>query len=143
MSPSDNDPFGPIDFFVVEFPDGQPSEVGFTALLALVDAGTIRVIDLELVQRSGNTVTRVDAGSFNAESVSAFAGAESGLLDDDDLAQLAEDLTDGALAAVVVYEELAILSALDAWEAEGGHVVSEGHLSVVELVEALDATESA
>lgn len=137
------DHFGPIDFFVVEFADGDPGPAGFAALLELVDAGTIRIIDLELVQRTGDEVRRLDAGSFEDPAVNVFQGASSGLLDDDDLAQLAEDIPDSGTAAVIVYEDLAILAVMGAFETGGATIVSEGHLSVGELVDALDATESA
>ncbi|MBS1849172.1 MAG: hypothetical protein JST73_12925 [Actinobacteria bacterium] len=143
MSDSDIDHFGPIDFFVVEFPDGEPVAGGFEALLELVDAGMIRVLDLELVRRSGSTVERVEIASFDEPSVAVFDGASSGLLDEDDLGQLADEIGDGSLAAVFVYEELAVLSVFDAFEAAGAHVTSEGHLSVVELVDALDSSENA
>lgn len=141
MSDAVNDHFGPIDFFVVEFPDGRPTGAGFDVLLGLADAGTINVIDVEFVRRSGSTVTRVDAGTFDDAGVAAFEGASSGLLDEEDLAHLAGELADGAVAAIVVYEELAVLAAFDAFEAGGAHLHSEGHLSVAELVDALDATD--
>lgn len=142
MTVETEDHFGPIDFFVIEFPNGEPSPGGFQQLLALVDSGHIRLLDLELVRKSGDSVERLEAGSFNDEAVSAFAGASASLLDDEDLDLLAEDLDDGALAAVVVFEELSILSVIKAWEAEGAELVSDGHLTPFELEEALDATES-
>lgn len=49
---------------------------------------------------------------------------------------------DGALAAVVVYEELSILQVFDAFTDEGAQVVLEGHLTPEDLAEALDATDA-
>lgn len=143
MPEEDNDLFGPIDVIVVEFPSGVPSAAGFARLLDLVDNGTIRVLDLEFVRRSGSAVSRVDGDSLSLPEIAAFAGASSGLLDETDLSILADELTDGALAAVVLYEELGILGVLNAWSNDGAKLVLEGHLTPVELAEALDATDVA
>lgn len=141
MAEEAEDLFGPIDVVVVEFPDGAPTPSGFDGLLALVDSGHIRVLDVEFVRKRSGVVEPVDIGDLDQPSVSSFAGASSGLLDADDLAQLADDLADDALAVIVVFEELSILRVLEAWEADGAHVVAAGHLTPVELAEALDATD--
>lgn len=142
MSQDDYDHFGPIDFLVVEFPSGKPTQAGFDLLLAEVDAGRIRILDLEFVTKSAGQVTTVDVDSISAPWASALAGASSGLLDTDDFGILSEELIDGALAAIVVYEELSILAVMDAFESEGARMVIEGHLSPEELDAALDATEA-
>ena len=49
MSDTDLDHLGPIDYLVVEFPAGASNFAGEMAaeLVALVDAGTIRVASIE------------------------------------------------------------------------------------------------
>ena len=48
------DQLGPVDYLVVEFPAGQSNFTGEMAkeLLALVDAGTIRVIDVLILKKN-------------------------------------------------------------------------------------------
>ena len=50
---SDLDSLGPVDYLVVEFPAGASNFTGDMAkeLLALVDAGTIRVIDILILTK--------------------------------------------------------------------------------------------
>lgn len=140
--PDADDHFGPIDTFVVAFASGTPTGAGFDRLIELVDGGHIRILDVEFVTNAGGTMQRVDAATLG-DAVADFVGAASGLVDDSDLTILADELGDGALAAVVVYEELSILEVFDRFEAQGASIVLEGHLSPVELAEALDATEEA
>src|SRR6476619_3047252 len=47
------DELGPVDYIVVEFPAGASNFTGemATALLALVDSGTIRVIDILILTK--------------------------------------------------------------------------------------------
>ena len=55
------DELGPVDYLVVEFPAGASSFTGEMAreLVKLVDAGTIRVIDVLILQKD-------DDGSIEA-----------------------------------------------------------------------------
>ena len=48
-SPSELDELGPVDYIVVEYPKHKPTGEAFAALLDLVDAGLIRVLDLVFV----------------------------------------------------------------------------------------------
>ncbi len=141
MTEPTEDRFGPIDFVVVEFPGGEPTPKGFEVLLDKVDRGTIRLLDLELVTKADGEVTIADVGSFDLDVLAAFEGASSGLLDDTDLDDVGEQMAEGSAAVVVVYEELSVLAALEAWESEGARLALEGHLTPVDLVEALDGTE--
>lgn len=143
MTDPADDQYGPIDFLVVEFPTGVPEPSGFDALLAAVDSGHVRILDLEFVSRDGETIVTRDAGDFESPSIRSFTGASSGLLDDEDTATLTGALTDGALAVVVVYEELSILPAISAWTGSGARLALEGHLTPADLDAALDTTESA
>ena len=56
MSNTPLDELGPVDYVVVEFPAGQSNFTGEMAkeLLALVDAGTIRVIDILILTKDAD-----------------------------------------------------------------------------------------
>ncbi|MGC0366824.1 hypothetical protein ABH922_004808 [Rhodococcus sp. 27YEA15] len=142
---STRDQFGPIEYVAVEFPGGKPTSAGFEELLALVDNGVIRILDLEFVTKAADgALTVVPASTFELDDfdLAQFDGAASGLLDADDVATVGEELAPGSVGAVLVYEELAILSVLEAWNRSGVQVLAEGHLSVDELATVLDETEN-
>ena len=65
MSERSLDELGPVDYVVVEFPAGESNFTGEMAkeLLALVDAGTIRVIDILIL-------TKNEDGSVDAMELS-------------------------------------------------------------------------
>ena len=58
---TDLDSLGPVDYVVVEFPTGASNFTGEMAkeLLALVDAGTIRVIDILILVKSDDGSLRL------------------------------------------------------------------------------------
>lgn len=136
------DRFGPIEYVAVQFADGTVPVGGFDALLRLVDQGTVRVLDLEFVAKSGQgDITVVPASQIDGVD-GDFVGAASGLLDWRDVELIGASMSAGALSAVLVYEERAMIEVVDAWTAGGGHTLLEGHLSLDELVTALDDTEA-
>lgn len=140
------DHFGPIDYLAVEFPDGKVGPEGFARLLGLVDSGRIRVLDLEFVaKRDDGTLERVPAtelGSVDGVDMAQFDGASSGLLDPSDAETVGARMQLGALAAILVYEELSMLEVVEAWESGGAALLVEGPLTVDELDSALDATDN-
>ncbi|MBJ7339636.1 DUF6325 family protein [Mycolicibacterium sp.] len=131
------DRFGATAHVVVEFTDGATVKDGFTRLLALVDAGLIRVLDLEFVT-AVDGAARVRHASEVAVELGTFDGASSGLLDREDLDDVATRLAPGATAAVLIYEDLAILDVVAAWENDGATVVSEGPVDVDDIDAALE-----
>ena len=109
------DHLGPVDYVVVAFSESSAVRAGFDRLLKLVDAGLIRVLDLEFVTNADGVARTVPASQAGPE-LSLFEGAASGLFDRDDLDAVAARLAPGATAAVLVYEELSILRVIEAWE---------------------------
>lgn len=142
---ANQDQFGPIEYVAVEFPDGTITAEGFEQLLAVVDNGTIRILDLEFVAKAADSsVSVVPASTFDLPDfdLAQFEGAASSLLDAADLAAVGEDIAAGSVAAVLVYEELTLLPVLEAWAQAGGRVITEGHISLDELATALNETEN-
>lgn len=123
------DHFGPVDHVVVEFADSSAVRAGFDRLLGLVDNGVIRVLDLEFVTAADGVAGTVAAAEVDP-ALAAFDGASSGLLDADDLEAVAAQLSPGATAAVLVYEDLSVLDVIASWEDGGAHVVSQGAVDV-------------
>ncbi len=137
------DELGPVDILVVAFPDGRPHPEGFDLLLGLADKGTIQILDVEFVVTDADGARTVPATDLEAEGFDAelWAGASSGLLDDEDLAAVGADLEAGELAAVVLVEERWLLGVVDAWRSGGARLLADGGVPVHDLIEALDAAE--
>ena len=131
------DDLGPVDYVVVQFAEAAAVKAGLDRLLTLVDAGRIRVLDLEFITNASGEPCTVAATQLGAE-LAESDGAASGLLDRHDLATVAAELTPGATAAVLVYEELSMLEVLEAWEAAGATIVSEGPVDVDDIGAALE-----
>ena len=104
------DVVGPVDFVVLEFPAGQSNFTGKAAeeLVALVDAGTIRLIDILILTK--NADGGVDAIELeDLGDLGPFEALEAELaefLAEEDVAHLAAAMDPGSVAAAIVYENL-------------------------------------
>lgn len=134
---------GPVEFVAVEIPATADAASGMQHLLDLVDQHVIRVLDFEFVTRhddgSLGAISPVDIGHRHGFDYAVFEGSSSGLLDGDDFEEVAAALQPGSIAAILVYEELALLPALAAFEAGGSTVLGTGSIDDVELAEVVDA----
>lgn len=140
------DHLGPLEFVAVEFPSGRVDASGFEQVLAQAEAGSIFVLDIELVVHPAGeparTVLPADLPG-GAGGLELLDGASTGLLDADDIARLGADLDPTAVVAVLVYEDRTMERALDAWEAAGGRLLAEGTLDETVLNGALGADDAA
>lgn len=98
---SNDDRLGPVDHVIVEFLPGHIPAEGFTRLLALVESGIVRILDLEFVTHVDGTASTV-APTEVGEQLAVFEGSSSGLLDGEDLRSVADRLKPGSIAAVLV-----------------------------------------
>ncbi len=134
--------FGPVDYVVVEFTDPATVTAGFARLLQLVDEHAIRVLDLEFVHSIDGVASTVPAARV-APELAQFEGAASGLLDREDLDRIAADMPHGTTAAVLVYEDLPMLSVVEAWESGGASIAAEGPVDLADLAAAVTEEEMA
>ncbi|MEU6645182.1 DUF6325 family protein [Saccharomonospora sp. NPDC046836] len=141
------DELGPIDYLVIEFPAGGPTGKAMPLLLDLVERGIVRVLDLEFLSISPDgTITRVaveDLGGDEELELTVFAGAKSGLLDEDDLQEAAAALEPDTSAAILVYENLWAAPLARELRRSGAQLVAGGRIPVQAVLAALDATENA
>ena len=116
---------GPIDVVVIGFPAGAPmTGDAIPILLDLVDRGIVRVLD-------------------TAGDLTVFAGATSGLLDDDDVATAATQIEPGSAALMMVYENRWAAHFIAAVRRNGGELIAQQRVGVQQLIDALDAAEAA
>ena len=133
---------GSVDCLVFAFPEGAELDAGLHQVLGCVAAGTIELLDLEVIGRNadGGAVRRsIEDLAGSADPVlQAFVGAESGVLDADDLAQIAGLLEAGQFALAIVYENRSLAAAADAWTKVGGTELLSGGVDINDLAQAVD-----
>jgi hypothetical protein len=136
---------GPIDYLLMEFPADADTSAAAAALQDLVARDLVRIFDILVIRKAlDGSCSVVDAKDLTAEglgSFQVFAGARSGLIGDEDVAQAAEALEPGMAAALLVYENTWARAFVRGALQAGGQVVASGRIPVVEVMEALDALE--
>lgn len=147
MSTQDAEVVGPVDYVLIEFDTEKMTGEAGTAILDLVEAGTIQLYDVALVAKSADgEVTPVDLTDLTAEvpgDFSTLAGARSGLLDDEDLAEAGATLTPGKVGAILVYENAWARPFVVAARRAGGEMVASARIPAQTLLDALDAADAA
>jgi Family of unknown function (DUF6325) len=140
------DELGPVDFLVIEFPEGQQNFTGeiAEALLNLVEAGTIRVIDaVILVKDADGSIDAMeleDAGDLGDLVKMEAELAE--LLAAEDVALLANSMEPGSVAGVLVYENLWAAPFAAAARRAGGQLIASGRIPIQAIIASLEADEA-
>ena len=101
---------GPVEYAVIAFPGNKFSGEIAPALAELIEAGTIRIIDLAFVGKDADgNVLSFEMTDLEEDVRQALEGAgvdASGLLNDDDLNAAAEELEPSSSALLVVWEDV-------------------------------------
>jgi len=145
MSQTDLD-VGPIDYLVVEFPGAKLTGEALTELIDLTDRGIIRVLDLRVavVRENGEfaAVALTDLDGDGELDLAVFAGVESGLLGDDDLAEGAALVSPGDAVAVLLFENTWAGPFVSALRRQGADVIASGRIPADDVHAALQALET-
>jgi len=137
---------GPIDYLAVEIPNAQFDGEALGEVVKLVDRGIIRVLDFRaaLVTDEGFTAMALtDVDGDGELDLAIFQGVESGLLEDDDLAQSASLVGPGNAVALLVYENTWAGPFVSALRRKGAEVVASGRIPADDVIAALEALETA
>ena len=140
------DEMGPVDFLVIEFPAGQANFTGEIAdeLVRLVDAGTIRLIDLIILAKDAegeiDAMELEDLGELGPLVELEAELAE--LLAAEDVANLAVAMEPGSVAGVLVYENLWAAPFASAARRAGGQLIANGRIPTQAIIASLEADES-
>jgi len=141
------DQLGPVDYLVVEFPAGASNFTGEMAkeLLALVDAGTIRVIDiLILTKNEDGTVDAKELSEIeNLGSLQKVEAQLAELLAADDVVNLAAAMEPGSTAGVLIWENLWAAPFASAVRRSGGQLIANGRIPIQAIIASIEADEAA
>ncbi len=119
---------GPVDYAVIAFPGNQFKGEIAPAISELVDAGTIRVIDIAFVGKSadGDTIA-MELTELDPEVQAGLdeAGVEvGGLFNEDDLQDVADGLEPNFSAAVILWENVWARKVSLAMRDAGGELIA-------------------
>ena len=140
MEPTDE--LGPVDYLVVEFPGSEFNGEILPELAALVERGTIRVLDLIVIKKDGDgNFEGFEIGDAEAGPLGEIRELETHLaelLSEDDVTAVAETLEPGSAAALLVYENLWAAPFASAVRRAGGQLVANGRIPVQALLGAIE-----
>jgi hypothetical protein len=146
MTEESLDELGPVDYVIVEFPAGAASFTGEMAseLLALVEKGTIRVIDLIiLVKNDDGSIDVTELEDLDELGELRTLEAElAELLAEEDVVNLAAAMDPGSTAGVIVYENLWAAPFGSAARRAGGQLIANGRIPMQAILAALEADEA-
>jgi hypothetical protein len=134
---------GPIDYVVLEWPGRQPKGDVAPLIIDAVDRGLIRILDVALmVKGEDGSVAALDLGELDDDTgFSAFSGASSGLLAQEDLEEAASALEPGTAAAILMWENRWAAPIAIAIRKSGGQLVASGRIPVQGILAALEAMD--
>jgi hypothetical protein len=143
---TDLNTLGPVDYVVVEFPAGASNFTGAMAeeLLALVDSGTIRVIDvLILTKNEDGTVDAMELSDIEELGpLQAVEAQLAELLAADDVVNLAAAIDPGCTAGVLIWENLWAAPFASAARRSGGQLIATGRIPIQAIIASIEADEA-
>jgi hypothetical protein len=121
--------YGPIDFLALEFTNDQLKGEILPALLELVQNKVVRVIDLVVIQKDehGNHQA-VELQQLDSELISVFDPLEvevSGIIQVEDIDDIAEEMSKNTTAAVMLFENLWAVKFKDAVLRANGRLLAQ------------------
>ena len=137
---------GPIDFVVIEFPVGATTGAVAAELSRVLDSGTVSLLDIAIVHKPADGSTeRSEVSDDDLDGFSAFRGAQSGLFDEGDVAEVGSILDPGVTALLLAYENTWASRFVDTVDAAGGRLVASDRIPaqvVLDAIESLDAQDA-
>lgn len=99
---------GPVDLLVVRFPDNNFTGEITEELKSLVDAGTVKILDLMFVRKSAEGSVEVvelsDLDDVVGATFDSFVGDIQAFFSEEDVQALADAMEPNSSGALVVYE---------------------------------------
>jgi uncharacterized membrane protein len=122
------DEIGPVDYAVIAFPGNQFKGEIIPAISDLIEGGTVRIIDAAFVGKDETGQVFTLEVTELAPDIQAALGSMNievqGLLNDDDLLNIAEQLELNSSAALLVWEKVWATRVAQAIRDAGGILVA-------------------
>ncbi|MET0564520.1 MAG: DUF6325 family protein [Gaiellaceae bacterium] len=142
----DLDSLGPVDYIVVEFPAGASNFTGEMSeeLLRLVDAGTIRVIDILILTKDADgSVDAMELSDLDELGELQRLEAElAELLAEEDVEHLAAAMEPGSTAGVLIWENLWAAPFASAARRSGGQLIANGRIPIQAIIASIEADQA-
>ena len=135
-----------MDYVIIEFPAGASNFTGEmgTELLKLVDAGTIRLIDVLILDK--NEDGSVDATELSdieeLGELQALEAELAELLAEEDVVNLAAAMDPGSTAGVLIYENTWAAPFASAARRSGGQLIANGRIPIQAIIASIEADEA-
>lgn len=138
---------GPVEMMLIGFPGNRFDGSILPALGELIDAGTVRVIDLVMVSKDADgNVSAAEISQLDPDEADPFEqldGEIGELFSDEDLALAGEQLEPESSAALVLWENSWAAKLVAAVSGTGGQVLMHDRIPADVVAEALAAQPSA
>jgi hypothetical protein len=146
MTEQSLDELGPVDYLIVEFPEGQQNFTGegIDELVRLHDSGIIRVMDiLILVKDEDGSVDAMEISDLDELGELSRLEAElAQTLAVDNVVHLAAAMDPGSVAGVLVYENVWAGPFASAMRRAGGQLIANGRIPIQAIIAAVEADEA-
>ncbi len=140
------DELGPVDYAVVEFPAGASNFTGemVAELRKLVDAGTIRVIDVLILTKDadGNVDATELSDVGDLGELQQIEAELAELLAADDVEHLAAAMDPGTVAGVLIWENLWAAPFASAARHSGGQLIANGRIPIQAIIASIEADQA-
>jgi Family of unknown function (DUF6325) len=133
---------GPVDVYIIGFPGNKFSGKIAPAILDLVEAGTIRVLDLLFVMKEADgTVTTIAAEDLDAEGAAYLEIdiTEPGALNEEDAEEVGDDLPANSSALLIAFENTWAAKVTSAMREADGVLIDSIRIPAAVVEEALNA----
>jgi Family of unknown function (DUF6325) len=147
MSVSEIDEFGPVDYVVVEFPQGKSEFTGkmAEALKDLVERELVRVLDLLVIVKDADGSFEAfevsDLDNMDMDELRAFERDVAALLAEEDVIAIAEAMEPGSTAGVLIWENSWAAPFASSVRRAGGQLIAGGRIPIQALLAAVEADE--
>ena len=146
MTETSLDELGPVDYVIVEFPAETSNFTGemVQELVALVEAGTIRVIDILILTKDADgAIEAMELSDIDELGpLEAIEAELAELLAADDVVHLAAAMDPGSTAGVLVYENLWAAPFASAARRSGGQLIANGRIPIQAIIASIEADDA-
>lgn len=137
---------GPVEVIAIGFKGNQFKGEIIPALREVVNQGVIRIIDLVFIQKKTNGSIQIkelkDLDTGLASNLNPVIGDIMGLISEDDIRKMAEEMENNTSAGIMVFEHLWAKRFKEAVIGANGRLIADMHIpyEVVEAAEAASET---